>query len=104
LAVKKGDRVMAIMEMTPEKVKIFGEGEYIGDEVPKGAAGFMGDMLEEAGIPNPAILLDDGRKIYGCECWWGAVESAKQQIGERKIIRVDIEKYRREASDNSNDA
>lgn len=28
------------------------------------------DMVMEHVPANPKMLLDDGRIIYGCQCWW----------------------------------
>lgn len=71
---KVGSRVAAICSATEEKAIIFGKGTYIGDQVPPKGIGEFTDLLNEAGITNPTIKLDDGNLVYGCECWWGPEE------------------------------
>ncbi len=65
-----GSRVGAILSGGEEGIKFLGYGVYVGDEVPEGAAGFMGEGLREYAIANPKIELDNGLIVWGCECWW----------------------------------
>lgn len=41
-----------------------GEGQIIGREDPL-----------NLGMDTVTILLDDGRIIYGCECWWTPIKT-----------------------------
>jgi hypothetical protein len=92
-----GKRVGAILSANEDTVKFLGWGEYIGEEIPsEEVGGFMGQVMRQMGKPNPCILLDNGKKVYGCECWWGPEERIKKEIGDRKIIEVDIDEVRRE--------
>lgn len=52
--VKVGDRVAVVDE---------GFGIYEGDQ-----------MHPTLGFLNPKIAMDDGRTLWGCECWWGPVK------------------------------
>ena len=75
--MKKGDRVGAIQSATDQEVIFFGYGVYDGDiDHP------------ELGFPNPRITLDNGRIVWGCECWWGAESKIKEMIGDRKVTDV----------------
>lgn len=88
---KIGERVLAISHAKGDTVWIYGYGKYIGDEIPPKEAGGM-----NFGIPNPCILLDSGKKVFGCECWWGEAERAEKEIVRgRKTIEVDIDEDRK---------
>lgn len=90
-----GDRVIAVSHAKEGKVYIFGYGIYKGDFVPdhKGERGTMADTLRDAGCKNPTIELEDGKTVYGCECWWGNVEEAEKNfICDREIVVLDIDK------------
>lgn len=91
---KKGSRVGAISHADKDTVYLFGYGVYVGDEVPTPDTGGFGQFLHEAKATNPKIVLDDGKVVLGCECWWGPEEAIKQQIGERQVVIVDIDKAR----------
>jgi hypothetical protein len=88
-------RVIAISHSEGNKVFIFGYGYYVGDEVPTTAGGFMGEMVKESGITNPKIELDNGKVVWGCECWWGDVESAKKMMDDREVVEIDIDEERK---------
>jgi hypothetical protein len=88
------DRVGAILRADQERVELIGYGVYAGDEVPHEGVAGMGAMLREMNRPNPKILLDSGKDVFGCECWWGSEEKVKKMIGERKVVEVDIDEVR----------
>lgn len=81
-----GERVGAILGSVPATsgdtkgvVEFLGYGVYEGDHpVAPEAGGF------NFGQDNPRIKLDNGKTVWGCECWWG---------GEARI-KSEIEKYR----------
>lgn len=79
-----GSRVGAIMSMGDGKVNLFGFGTYQGDQP---CPLFMD-------IPNPMIKLDNGKIVWGMECWWGSEEQVKQKIEGMEIIDVDIDEMR----------
>lgn len=67
---KKGDRVGAILGQTDDGVEFLGYGVYQGEEVPSSdAVGLFGKIARELQNPNPKILLDSGKIVWGCECW-----------------------------------
>jgi hypothetical protein len=80
-----GERVGAILSGNAQGMKLLGYGTYQGEEIPpKGIPGGMGDMLHEAGVENPKILLDNGDVVWGCQCWWGSEEKVKTRIEQFK--------------------
>lgn len=47
----------------------------------------MASKIREHQLPfgkNPKIRLDDGREVWGCECWWGSAEDFKANGYARK--------------------
>ena len=94
---KIGSRVIAVACAEDGKVKTFGEGTYAGDFIPgEEVAGWMGEALREHGVPNPRIDLDNGKVVWGCECWWGDVEAFKKRIpDDYEWIIIDPEDYRK---------
>jgi len=79
-----GERVGAISHTDENIVYLYGFGIYDGEHIPpKDAGGF------NVGRPNPRIKLDNGKTVYGCECWWGAEEQVKAQINGMEIVFVD---------------
>jgi hypothetical protein len=82
-----GERVGAMQRADPSTVYLFGYGVYDGDHQPP----------DEFGVPfpNPRITLDNGKVVWGCECWWGSEERIKQEIGARTVVEVDPEEHRR---------
>ncbi len=91
-----GDRVGAIMSANKEEMRIFGYGQYMGEEVPPDNILFTGIPHSEAtgGMTNPKILLDSGKVVWGCECWWGPEDQVKASIAGRKVVEFDIEQER----------
>jgi hypothetical protein len=89
-----GIRVGAISHADEETVYLFGYGVYDGDKVPPEELKVQafGILLDR---PNPQITLDDGKLVFGCECWWGPEEKVKTMIGSRKVVVVDIEAARK---------
>jgi len=84
-------RVIAVQDADDKEVRIFGYGNYVGDEIPpKGTPGVFGIDAGELGIKNPKIVLDNGDVIWGCQCWWANPDKFK--IGKRKIKTVPLPK------------
>lgn len=95
--VNIGDRVLAISHQDENGVHVFGEGKFLGAIVPREDAVGMARVIREQGRTNPAIELDSGAVVYGCECWWSPVDVANAKIGNTKRIPADIEERRKEA-------
>ena len=88
---KKGDRIGAVLKSDDDTVYLLGYGVYDGDDVPpndpSGERGLM-SLVHEVGNKNPKIKLDDGRIVWGCECWWGSEKAVKESIGTRTVITL----------------
>jgi len=87
---KAGKRVYAIRDAEVGKVFLYGFGVYEGEEIPDKEAQGLAAALREANNTNPKIRLDNGKIVWGCECWWGAEDQFKLKFGESKIVEVDI--------------
>lgn len=84
-----GERVGAILSANDECVKLLGFGVYVGDfkpDVP--CLGIPADELPD-GFVNPKIELDDGRVVWGCQCWWGDEDKVCGMIDGRRVVVVD---------------
>jgi len=89
---KKGERVGAIWSAKEGVVLFFGYGVYVGDEVPPKE---VNEIFNEIGLPNPKIELDNGKVVYGIECWWGSEEAIKKRLKEFQIVvHTDIDEAR----------
>jgi len=104
---KIGERVGAVLDSDPEAkvVHFLGYGIYEGDFIPAEAVGMMAEIARKGGCKNPRLLLDGGRRVYGCECWWGGEASVKKHIAawEQRgyvIQNVDIDEVRTEVRKN----
>ena len=98
---KVGDRIGALLSVSETEVKVLGFGIYAGEEVPTRAVGMLAEILRTTKFPNPKLVLDSGKVVYGCECWWGPQDTVKARIAEREargdtIEYVDIDEVRDE--------
>ena len=85
----KGSRAGAILKADAKTVHLIGYGVYVGDEIPpENVGGF------NLAIPNPKIELDNGKFVFGCECWWATEDEVIKMVGFRKVVDVDIDKHR----------
>ena len=106
---KIGEKVGAVLKANKDGVEFLGYGKYEGDFFPEEAVGIFADVrrkiVKEKGesqkefLTNPRIRLDNGKVVYGCECWWGDLKTLKGYMKDwkkkgYKIINVDIEEYR----------
>jgi len=97
---KPGSRVIAVRNAEGDTVWIYGYGKYVGDEhPPEGTVGCFGiDVGKIEGYTNPKIELDNGKVVWGCQCWFGPEEEIKKRmIRDRKVVEVDIDKDLEEA-------
>lgn len=77
--MEKNEKVFAVRNATDKLVYIYGVGTYLGD------------MDSPKGIPNPCIKLDDGKTIWGYQCWWGPMSRYEEFIQGRKVLTVPLE-------------
>ena len=90
--MKVNDRVGAIQSSRDNKAKVYGYGVYLGEIVPD-KLNYRNEILNifrKAEIKNPAIKLDNGDVIFGCECWWGSEAKLKEIIKDFEIEIVSI--------------
>ncbi len=78
-----GTRVGAWLKADHATVHLLGYGVYDGT--------FETIVTME---PNPRITLDNGKIVWGYECWWGPEERMKKSISNRTVINVDIDTAR----------
>lgn len=97
---KPGCRVGVIFGSDEKVVEFLGYGVYEGDFVPENAVGAIAEMAKRyTGHGNPRIRLDNGKVVWGCECWWGSEEAVNKKIEQMKaggyeIKEVDIDEIR----------
>lgn len=63
-------RVIAIRNADENEVNIYGYGEYVGNE----PCPIFYNMLDSK------IVLDNGKIVWGCQCWWGNAERCEREI------------------------
>ena len=107
MGAKVGERIGAIFGSNKDEVKFLGYGIRLEDEIPVKGVTMMGIDMNEIGRTNPTLLLDNGDKVYGCECWWGSEEQVKKTLDadDRPTVIVDMQKERdkiKEMTENEN--
>ena len=82
-------KVIAIESMKDGVLKVFGEGEYIGDKIPDV------EPFKNNGIENPCIKLDSGKYVWGFQCWWGDLlefrDKYKDHIKSEETVKIENE-------------
>jgi hypothetical protein len=106
--VEIGDRVFAVESADNKEVRLLGFGVYVGDEVPPAPFGILSmgattweefdelvakdDLVPVDLRPfrktNPKIQLDDGRVVWGYECWWGREDRYEDFRRQRAEVRA----------------
>lgn len=94
-----GTRVAAVMDAAGGEVRLFGfgvyEGDFVfGDESSTQPEGFVATLAKRRGFRNPRIRLDDGKIVWGCECWWLPEETFHKRFAGLRIVPADIEAER----------
>lgn len=120
--MKIGDRVGAVLSSNNNVVKVLGFGVFSGYEKPPEPPGYCTFeeysevMREQKDIPaeqltdhnlkggydlyikrisrpNPKLTLDDGRVVWGFQCWWGPESEIKKRffVGGVTVLWVDLE-------------
>lgn len=86
---KEGTRVGAILSAGGGTVHLLGYGTYEGDK----------PLFDKPGaLLNPKITLDNGKVVWGCECWWGPEDNIKAKVSSFKtVVEVDIDAARLES-------
>jgi len=78
--MKVGTRVGAIRSIDDDTAYLFGYGVYEGKHLL---------LLVGTEIRNPRIKLDNGKVVWGCECWWGPEQQIRDRIDGLKVVMVD---------------
>lgn len=106
---KPGERVFAVASGKDGVLEVYGAGVYEGDfpyldtastEPMSPEAMMKHDMavVDRGGsMHNPRIKLDNGKYVWGCECWWGPEEVIRKQYEGYKFVEVDIDVLRQES-------
>jgi hypothetical protein len=94
-----GDRVgaMSHSDADTSTAYLFGYGVYQGELIPDPSlkVQFFGMPMD---FPNPCLMLDSGKQIFGCECWWGGEEEVKKQVEKfSNVLLLDIEQERQKS-------
>lgn len=90
-----GERVLAVCGTRKDgSIDIFGSGTYIGDKIPEEAVGMLAEICRKAKKDNPCIELDNGKIVYGCECWWGKESIVKERLKGKVFNVIDIDEVR----------
>lgn len=100
MPTQPGNRVIAISHGDNERRKlfIFGHGVYEGPAIPtpeNGPAGWMGEAMIEQGLATPMIRLDNGKVVWGCECWFGPEDVITKKYEGFDFLEVDIDEVRK---------
>ena len=99
-----GSRVGAIQAMSGGRIHFYGYGLFEGNyEVPCDVIGitqeqyaaFIADLKSDGIAPqdyvmkNPRITLDDGRTVWGSQCWWAPEDEVRRLISAAsEVINV----------------
>lgn len=119
---KPGTRVIAISHTDEETIYIFGYGVYEGNFLPpyinieeelnlykieytdaKKLDPLLPEEFDEVefrravkdNLSNPRIKLDNGKMIWGYECWWSPLEDVNMETVDKKVVEIDIDAERR---------
>lgn len=86
-----GDRVIAYHYALGDRFGFLGEGTYYGDlHVPVE----INKELSENANPTPLIILDNGKEIWGCECWYAKSELLRSCFRNLVWEEIDIDDVR----------
>lgn len=77
---EKGIRVGALESINGNVARVFGFGVFEGSFDP-----VTGEEASSWFLGNPRIKLDDGKYVWGFECWWGPEDKIRQKIADMKI-------------------
>lgn len=86
--IMEGQKVIAMESFKNGHLRLFGEGVKT-DRVPDIEA------FKNIKLKNPCIKLDNGKHVWGFECWWGEKEAFEKKYGEHikttEIVEIENE-------------
>lgn len=88
-----GAAVTAIRNTNENVAYLYGSGVYQGRKPCR----WIGGRL------NPCIVLDNGKIVWGCECWWGPTEQVEKKIQGLKIEIVPVRESEESHGDKGQD-
>lgn len=82
-------------------MRFLGYGTLEKSEVPEKAVGVWAEVARRTKVKSPTILLDSGKKVYGCECYWAGEGVIKKTLdtysrNRYNIVTVDIDEVRKD--------
>lgn len=86
-----GTRVIAIESIGSDTVYAYGYGRYDGTvRPPNGTRTRLGLVTElwPAQFAVPRLVLDDGRVVWGPQCWWLTEAELSAAHGEKAVVFV----------------
>lgn len=99
-----GQRVGAILSVDNGCVYFLGYGCLAGEEIPFGAVGDLARHLVGLEQTNPKIVLNSGKVVWGCECWWDDEDVVMEILMKSdRVVKVDIDELRKEYLDSMNE-
>lgn len=72
-----GERVGVLRSLSETKLELFGYGTYQGIHTHPTSRQQL-----------PRLLLDDGRELFGDQCWWDAEEEVRKWESNRRVVRI----------------
>lgn len=75
-------RVLAVRNIENGVMYSFGEGELLEDKVPDV------EPFRTMGVTNPCIRLDNGKLVWGFQCWWAEKDEFMKQYKD-KITEIE---------------
>lgn len=79
-------RVIAFKEMVDGVIHLYGYGEMIGQRNPSKGP------LADAKLHDTCIKLDNGRYIWGNQCFWGPLDKYEKFVKKNilKVVQCDL--------------
>jgi hypothetical protein len=78
-----GERIGALVSADGDVVKFLGYGTYAGYEVPPAMGSrSLTTLMNQMGVENPKLVLDNGDVVWGCECWWATEKETREEIAK----------------------
>lgn len=96
-------RVGALLSMNAGVAHLLGFGVYLGEkQMPDALIAEVTDYTtaelalmapESKKFHNPCIRLDNGRHVWGIQCWWGSEDKIKARIDGAKVEEATLPDY-----------